>query len=72
VAAEGLDAAHASSVTTTISPGSTSRTNSAPTMSSAQVSLANSQPVPSPQHQRAHAQRVAHADQRIAGQATSE
>jgi hypothetical protein len=51
-------------VITTISPGSTSRTNSAPMMSSAQVSEDSTQPSPrSAQHQRAHAQRVAHADQ---------
>jgi hypothetical protein len=53
---------------TTISPGSISRTNSAPTMSRAQVSELSAQPSSDPaQHQRAHAQRIAHADQLGAG-----
>ena len=61
------------SLITTISPGSTSRTKSAPTMSSAQVSLASTQPpVPSvadaAEDQRPHAERVAHAHQRLVGQ----
>ncbi len=62
------------SLITTISPGSTSRTNSAPTMSSAQVSR-REHPAASAirradaaQDQRPHAQRVAHAHQRLVGQ----
>ena len=51
-------------VMTTISPGSISRTNSAPMMSSAQVSERQHPAVAdAAQHQRAHAQRIAHADQ---------
>ena len=63
------------SLITTTSPGSTSRTKSAPTISSAQVSDASTQPpVPSgsradaAEDQRAHAERVAHAHQRLGGQ----
>jgi hypothetical protein len=49
---------------TTISPGSTSRTNSAPMMSSAQVSEARIQaPVEIAEHQRPDAERIAAADQ---------
>ena len=49
---------------TTISPGSTSRTKCAPTMSSAAVSLASTQPPLEPaEHQRPEAVRVAHADE---------
>ena len=60
------------SLMTTISPGSTSRMKSAPTISSAQVSLARTQPpVPSDadaaQDQRPDAQRIAHAHQRLVG-----
>ena len=61
------------SLMTTISPGSTSRMKSAPTISRAQVSLASTQPpVPSDadaaQDQRADAQRIAHAHQGFVGQ----
>ena len=55
--------------TMTISPGSTSRTKRAPMMSSAQVSEVRIQASSSwPMHQRPHAQRVAHAEQRLVGQ----
>ena len=55
--------------TITISPGSTSRTKSAPMMSSAQVSEARIQASSElAEHERPHAQRVAHADQRLVGQ----
>ena len=50
----------------TISPGSTSRTNSASMMSRAQVSDDEDPRVAEPaEHQRPHAQRVAHPDQRL-------
>ena len=53
---------------TTISPGSTSRMNSAPMMSSAQVSDESTQPSPEPpEDERADAERVADADELRAG-----
>ena len=57
-----------SAVEITISPGSTSRTNSAPMMSRAQVSEASTQRVAElAEHQRPDAERVAHADELGAG-----
>ena len=55
--------------TMTISPGSTSRTKRAPMMSSAQLSDVRIQASSSwPMHQRPHAHRIAHAEQRLVGQ----
>ncbi len=52
-----------------ISPGATSRTYSAPTMSSAHVSLATTQPavVELAEDERAHAVRVAERVERLLG-----